>query len=474
MGNPIIRFHGLAKSSNETNKESIEKYTGYALYRDGDDWVVYDNDTSIIAGPRDVFSSIDKPYRLISENYDTIAEKFVKDFLVPEFEENLKPPKETILVSDDYGINSELKRISIEFFFTQSSRLQSILRQKVLPFMQDKLGASFVCPVGMDVKYQQAKISFAKISHLASIHGIDATQKLVFEKKALDSILPKSLDMFSLIDALIVSTPIATAIPLHRAGSSLYFLRDKPWVIHRTGATGFFEQALNNQEPISDRISFNPIFENIKYRDTKALFSKAVIGANSLLRYLNDPRTFLQNGEFAPALVIESYSSLRLLIADLLALNYTLSSYLRQKIAFSFLDKMANLIWGLTGKSSSKETDIFKRLLSLEMGKHIASTLKYHFRSTNEKLGALLHKNILKLYEDIHKEIGKHLGADNTEENRLNLIRTLRNLTHGTYLLGDKFEKHFYTGAPVVPSGIVAIPFCIMWAFTLEPNRILK
>ncbi len=125
IGKPIIRFRGLAKSSNGTNKESIEKYTGYLLYRDGDDWVVYDNDTNILAGPRDIFFSTDKPRRLIPENYNTIAKEFVKDFLVPEFEENLKPPEKDILISDDYGINSELKHISLEFFFTRQQQLQS-------------------------------------------------------------------------------------------------------------------------------------------------------------------------------------------------------------------------------------------------------------------------------------------------------------------------------------------------------------
>jgi hypothetical protein len=91
-----IRFVGLAKPSEGTNKAKLEELTGFTLHRDGSDWLVRGDDPVLLKGPADVLITKEEPWELEPTCYKQIAREYSQGFLNPYFEKTLTAPKEKI------------------------------------------------------------------------------------------------------------------------------------------------------------------------------------------------------------------------------------------------------------------------------------------------------------------------------------------------------------------------------------------
>jgi len=124
----MLRFRGLAKSSGGRSGGILSSITGYQVVRDGDDWVVPDDDPQLKKGPPPVLAAADKPTTLSKAKYDDIAATFVNHNLNlnKEFEEFRKShPITPNPVPLEYGVLSDFWRIRDAFFFwTRNAYMQ--------------------------------------------------------------------------------------------------------------------------------------------------------------------------------------------------------------------------------------------------------------------------------------------------------------------------------------------------------------
>jgi hypothetical protein len=254
-------------------------------------------------------------------------------------------------------------------------------------------------------------------------------------------------------------------------GSQLHFFApDGPWLFPFEATKGILELSRSHSLPMS--ALSRPPFIKLSEHENEQYFLFAVDAANRLMCFLNDPRMFADTvGEFDLNRFLKAQSALHFMFADLLAINHTTSVYLQSRTALSFMDKLSNLKVALSA-GQQNEDGVFKLLFSAHAGETVAGVISDHSHLKHEELG----KSFKTCAETIFAGLHHHLSAalpNNSEQDRLDLIRTFRNTTHGTFLRSQQFEKAFNSSAATIPPQLVHVPLLYAWALALDPHKIL-
>jgi len=271
----------------------------------------------------------------------------------------------------------------------------------------------------------------------------------------------------------VMMQPFLFALPMSRVGSALLFVRDGAWEFPWVANVGLFSAIADDTDPLAEsRPEARAGLGEIGHNGARALCQLAVEGVNRVSAYLNDPRNFeTSEGEFDFEKSVKVQTAIRLLFADALDINQTNSSYLKHRIAFSFLDKMANLLRH-TAQGSSREDEIFCSLLSEAQRDRSIGTLRHVFRPNGARITTQITAFSRNTFDLIHDKVSDSIG--NNEENRiLSHIRSLRNTNHGTFLTRAQFETLFYGSDGAVPYEIKNVPFVLMWTLVADPPRFL-
>jgi hypothetical protein len=258
-------------------------------------------------------------------------------------------------------------------------------------------------------------------------------------------------------------------------GSSLHFMKDKPWFFPRLAIENIYQQLLQEIKPLVDSdIAFFTQDQHIQKRAVHAYFLSSVAGVNRLMRYLNDVRTYVDaQGIFDPIKMIKAQSVVRLMFADWQSINFTNSRYTQLRMVFAFLDKLANLVAIMQGSKTS-EDDLAKRLCSMEVGQRVADLLRENFSLRFHSLGLLMSRLCRATYGRLHEHISAQplRGAAN-EGQRLNYLRTLRNSAHGAFLRSNQFEEVFLAARGSICAEFNYLPLLLLWGLASNPDRFM-
>ncbi len=287
-----VRIPGLARSSRGSGAEHIRKLTGYAVVREGDDWIIPADDPQLLSGPKPLLQT-SKPIPLGTESYESTATNFVENYL-STFEQWRPEPPKTINLFSDFGLLSEFQEIHHRFFFEEPDRLRRALAEKFLPFMHKRLHAGRVAPLKISVEEQYGIVALAKIAYMARQFGFEKAATLV-QKNAMSSVLPSANDVVSYVQGLLTFIPLASTVPLDRMGSQLHFFSPRgSWAFPPEATQGVFQVSSARSSPICElgRPPFIALTDHINQR----YFLLAVEATNRLLKFVNDPRQFQDHG----------------------------------------------------------------------------------------------------------------------------------------------------------------------------------
>jgi hypothetical protein len=221
--------------------------------------------------------------------------------------------------------------------------------------------------------------------------------------------------------------------------------------------------------------------EDTSCRLTRQLIQLEFESLNRLMGYFTDPLNFLsQNGEFDELRLLKANSLLRLMIADVKAINMTGSFHAKSRLAFQFIDKMANLIVEInfpeSTRRSSPERGGAERFYLPRIFDDLKDILGYHGRQKDRRLGSLLAKAVSRVSVSINEDIREVFAKAKkpvTDDALVAYFRTLRNLGHGTFLEREQFEGLFLKLNPVIPSEYAYLPWMVLLALGLEPKKLL-
>ncbi|MFZ0257267.1 MAG: hypothetical protein WAN46_16850 [Gammaproteobacteria bacterium] len=170
---------------------------------------------------------------------------------------------------------------------------------------------------------------------------------------------------------------------------------------------------------------------------------------------------------------VQAHSAAYLIFTELFAINFSNSVYIKQKLAFSIVDKISNLKRHL-GQGGVREAELFKNMFANQSDQMVAAILRHHGRNVYRQLGDRLSRLVQQVYGHLHSDLQRITGEDG-EEARLVYLRTIRNAKdHGTFLVGGQFENTFLTTDGSIPSDVVQIAFLLVLAMILEPGRFLE
>lgn len=473
---PLALARDLPEAS--VRPEWVERWTGMRIVASGREWIVPDDDPQLLAGPRPTLVA-GPEYKLEARLYDEIADRVATDFLDDELESRHSPPNRPIGVKGGYGLRGDLERAQLEYFFASRARLRKVGVKQLLAYMRETFPVSHVLPVRLASGYQQAILSLAKIPLLISRLGIDQTRKALDKSRGesgpWDSILPKATDVSAYLDGLVFANPLALALPIHRTGSALYFAGTHIQILPRLATENLIGQLSMQSAPVVDdqENAFNKLTAFFHHIPPRPYLAASVAAINSIMRTLNDPRTFAANGLFDGEAMLRTQCLVRLMFSDLLAANETGSRYSRDRLAFGFVDKVANLIYGFDRARS--ETDSFRLLFRRQTGADFAAAIRRFFGANNRRLGRDMERFVNRVYEDIHAHLSLQLGISSSDEAQLlDRVWALRGTNHGAFLKGSKFEDLFHKAGTTVPTGVQFVPLIVTWAMASDFNLVAR
>jgi hypothetical protein len=197
-----------------------------------------------------------------------------------------------------------------------------------------------------------------------------------------------------------------------------------------------------------------------------------VESVNKLMMYCNNPLNFItKKGVYDYKKQIQFYVAVNLLFEDLHSINISNSNYIKLRITFNFIDKLSNLICCCAvDHGYSDEKEVFKHILSKKFGEKLARMLRTQFGSTYEGLGLLMYTAVGRVYNEIHKKAPDIvINKESKEDIFLDIIRTMRNTAHGSFLNKNKFDT-FMGITGIIPAEIVHLPLLLAFGIASDTN----
>ncbi|MCH7936245.1 MAG: hypothetical protein IH994_04025 [Proteobacteria bacterium] len=456
----------------------LNDWFGYqAEIKDGG-LVVPANDPALRTGPPDVLElrgTIDLRETSPEEAGRQLAAAVPDEFSLHTKEADAHLPRE-VRIAGGVGLLSELTLLLTKIAIAEPQELAGILSNELIPFLITRFSVTHVTPVVCNSGQQQSYFSFAKIAALTERFGADEAQRRVQNQQALAGFeMSAGFELLYGTEALTRMMPMAYTLPVQRWGCIWHFCGQHGLVFPETAVRSVFGTFPQPITPRSTRASMFAQPPVLQGDDIWRLLRQSVIGINSLMRYLNDPRTFADdNGNVDWMAQLRAYGAVYMLLADLASTNYTMQSYDKATAAFGFLDKLANTKAHM-GCPNSDETKIFNSLLSLAQGKELKGLFQQHIATIHPTLGQELIKTTGRVYAGLHRSLARQAEiGDKNEPSRLERLRALRNLTHGPFLRGGRFDKLFLGSEGVVPAEIGTVPWLLMLGLLTDPETFLR
>jgi hypothetical protein len=335
----------------------------------------------------------------------------------------------------------------------------------------------YVLPVSLNARHTQATFTLAKICYLAGEHGLAEAERLVSERDALQGIeMMGGLPVLSIVDTLTRFSPAAFTYPVTRIGCTWHFYKDGFDLMPSEGQRSAFSDFLSSDAPRAGSTSMYGLLgaTGINEQVIWQMLREGVNGINRLFAYIGDFRNFLQDdGTVDFVHQLKAFGAVRMLVADLSSMCATVDPHSRITFTLGFLDKMANLIAGMRRLGWNQEGAIALGLASKSRGEHVRHLFSKNIGGIHDKFAGAMLPAIDRCFSAINEEMGRQFETDATERQCLERLRDLRNMSHGTFLRQERFERLFLSGKGELPEGLVSLPHLLTWGLLASPEEFI-
>lgn len=471
-----LRFKGIAFENAEF-PDLLYEMAGYRAVRDGKDWVVPASDPALVRGPRDCIKLHGQV--TLSKNDYAGAAKHLASVVPDTFDKYYyRDTKKIQFTANEHSKTVKLYSHLLDLTFAKPDAVEGVLREKILPFMVEEMDAILVTPVTVDATYQQAQYSLGKFALLLGKFDLNTARKLTLDKEVLSGILPNQLAPLTYVNALTTHAPWAMTLPVDRADCVWHFQTDGMWEFPFVHRVCLYQQFISELSPGAENPDMYGLsgLDHMSEQIISQFLQLSVNGVNRLMRYLNDPRNFIDPNigatDFGKQL--QAHSAVHLLFADLTAMNFSENSHHRISFAMSALDKITNLKRYL-GEIGGPDQPIFRSLATSAQENFLTNCFEKQTITCGRELGTALIKMVRETYRLIHKHYLDDMGSTSpTENERTERLWHQRNLRHGPFLTGGKYSKLFDQSKGTVPDDVVTLPLLLTLGLVLDPQEFLR
>jgi len=287
--------------------------------------------------------------------------------------------------------------------------------------------------------------------------------------------LPHRLTVVPYVDVLTRFSPVLFTLPVDRGGCTWHFQNDSVYWFPKAPAHGVVQQFMTNFSPLAASSDYLGLAGLGSPNDTWVfhLLRFVTEGVNDLMRFLNDPRNFVNaDGTANFFKQIQAHSAVQLVFADVNALNYSTFAHNRISYAVSALDKLANLRANL-GRAGERMQD-FAGLSQRDHLKELISSAAARFAYGD--LAKSFSTIVDKSYDEMQDQLARQCSDESCSEmERLERIWMQRNVRHGTFLRNNQFERLFFLEADgTIAATIGTLPFLLLIGLISNPKDFLS
>jgi hypothetical protein len=442
-------------------------YRQRPIYRDGR-WLLHEPEGGFQFDP---FLQISRPITL-STTSPTECGSRLAAFLSSDMKLTEEERPRSIQIDSEFGLITDIERLQYRAYFASDVRsLGAILADEITPFVRERFGATHVCVVRPNYKAHQARISIAKAFWAIRKYPQEEIPKRIVEDGVLDSALPLVHELSNWLLYFLSSSPLQVALTFQVLGGYILFFRKGVWTFSHAAAAGIYGR-FSSDPPLtsSDDGMLSALWMRLGSAEAVYDYVQAITHlVDRLSLYALNSANFLDGEVLDCDKQIRFIAALRLLFSDLLSLSQSVSAYGKVAFALSALDKLANIIEGVT-RGQIQERQAFKACFSATTARGLRWIAKN--RTAEEPVQAKLlrvhARHILKVQQDVRSQMAA--GTRSGEAARLEWLRSYRNLRHGPFLKGDQFSELFVVGKAWAPSDLLRMVTALVIGLALDTD----
>ncbi len=361
---------------------------------------------------------------------------------------------------------------------------KAVLQNEILPQIIDVFPKQLFCvAVNLDYKYQQSILSLYRVGLQVDRHGLEKAEEIRANDVGFGLGMQGGFEILNMLGAYVGRGSIGYTLPLNLSSTSSFHLYVDDGSIKfgsemRKSFQNYFQTSTSLFQDYdyggSTAVGANKINKDYNWRYLRY----SVECVNRIISYANNPFNFVdQRGVVQGTKKLQFLCSLHLLYADILAINYTSSRHIQYHLAFSAIEKIANLILGnvknkktKTGKEA-RERNVNHILLLLKSSEEIKTIISECIGETKEDVSESLIAFCDKIYKDFHGELKKYFNQDKEEKNISQFYEFRRFYAHGAFLNEDTFERAYFNTSAKLPSSMIFLPFLLLLALTSNPQQ---
>ena len=477
-----LRVPGLAHKDSRIH-DALSRFTGYEFHVEGNDLVAFDGDPNL-SKDVPIFVTRSVAHSLAA---DDAAQVLAEELLNAKERPNEDKPPSDLPVLGGLGLISDLRKVSLGIYFSTRQQLRSAISEQLIPLMtKPTLRGEMGVIIHSDIAAFYTRVSAPKFIYLVERTNadFDKVSALALNQGIFRKLLPDPFEPREMAESFLLLQPYVVGFTFTRATSSIVVLGRRIFHMNQEAFNGVAATLYVDTAPLTSKGKLALLNRGRHDGESLEFLDIAIAAANGYWRYLTNPLNWLSSEKTWEALrQMKGLSLGRLMCADMASLVLTQSQHARNRITFDFFDKLASFSvatlppGSITERPSKLEARCANFFLT-EAGVNLAvEVLTVYRRSGGEKVtitildyGRQIAKSLKNDYAKMHSE----LNQKSTAKGLLKIIRTLRNLSHGTFLSDDPFEGSFSMANAFFPGEMWRLPWLYMLALGLNTRQFIE
>lgn len=453
----------------------MSNWFGYKCRIKGNIIFVPRNDPKLRSGPGKIIEN--SPIIPIT---DAQAAQRISNLIGDEYENFLEEARQNLdddlNVPGDLGFLSEQEKVTLEFMFNRIDEHNNPTIKRLINFFSNNYPVTHSSVLTLKAEKIQHRISFARNLYRIQL-GQDPFQNddgsVPFE--GID--FTGGFDFLYLVDVMMRLFPLPFSLPARRGWHVLHFFGDGwPNLGHSLLHKGVYQSLLSQSNPRSNKWHYGVPLKKLSSFSSDDIFRMLLMCCDAVNRigsFILDHRNHVdEKGVFNYFEQMRIFSIFSMIVSDIVSVHMNPSPHSQISFLFSLSDKLANLRYNYN--RNRNEYELFCEMYSQKFLEKCLKSLQGHPFFTKYDFGRSFICMYKFCFNDLHKTMDSELGCSSNEQERIDRIRSFRNLNHGAFLKKAQFEKLYAQSSGALPATLINYTQLTLLAVMLNPKELIK
>lgn len=378
-----------------------------------------------------------------------------------------------------FGTVIDMHDAEINLCATATAGVKQVFKETVIPLMTEIFGLKFAVSVRLNVYYLWAINQLAKVHFAMTEMGEESGGKFLEQNYDHGGVDMASGSFFiHMLTSMMKIHDIQIAHPLMRGACAWYFFKegDSRRPLESMGESYMMIADLDlprlHRQLVQTRLYGTLYAANMRHDFAKQCIFSSIFCINKLLNYFCDLRNFTTEEQiFDSGKFLKTMSSVRQMQADFGGIASSGNSNTQLILTLTFLDKLTNLVIGISEKKSVAEEIVFGNWVREDRPKIVQALLEKRLTRLHQGFGGALIRSMHQCYDDLRRNLNTGRGQRSDSSTIESRFRELRNINHGTFLRRNTFENLYFEHGTLFPPETLMLPYYLFFGFMVSPKE---